>query len=404
MTIITVSQLNRYIKAVLEESAKLSDLYVKGEISNFTRHFKSGHCYFSLKDETGTISAVMFRNYAEGMRFEPENGLTVIARASVGVYERSGSYQLYVTDMQPDGVGAEALRFEQLKRNLAKRGLFDEWHKKPLPAFPARIGVVTSVSGAALQDIKSVISRRFPLCTLVVCDAQVQGVKAPELLVRALNHLDSRGKCDVIIIGRGGGSAEDLSAFNDENLACAIFAAKTPVVSAVGHEVDYTICDFVADVRAATPSAAAELVTPSVDAIYRKLGDTREFFAQTAAYTLEEKAAVLARLRKNPRIASPMAYVLKNQQRLDFLSQSLYNKKRLDLKRFEDAISSRAALMESLSPLGVLARGYCAAFREGKAVLSSAGLKIGDGLDLRFGDGEVKARVLEVHSLNEKKS
>lgn len=394
MTVLTVGQLNRYIKAVLEEDRKLSDLYVKGEISNFSRHFKSGHCYFSLKDENGSVAAVMFKGHAGGLRFEPENGMMVIIRANIGVYERSGVYQLYVTDMQPDGAGAEALRFEQLKRALAERGLFDERHKKPLPAFPVRIGIVTSVSGAALQDIKSVISRRFPLCTLVVCDTQVQGANAPAALVNSLKQLDLRGMCDVIIIGRGGGSAEDLIAFNDESLAYAVFEAKTPIVSAVGHEVDYTICDFVADVRAATPSAAAELVTPQAGALSRRLYNTREFLEQTAAYMFDEKSALLARLRKNPRLASPMEYVSQNQQRLDFLSQSLYNRKQLVLSRFTDEISHRAALVESLSPLGVLARGYCAAFRDGKTVLIAGGLNTGDELELRFCDGAAKARVV----------
>jgi len=391
MTVLTVSQLNRYIKAVIEEDKKLSDLYIKGEISNFTRHFKSGHCYFSLKDEGGLIKAVMFKSNVDDLRFEPENGMSVLVRAHMGVFERDGAYQLYVTDMQPQGAGAAAVAFEQLKQRLLSKGLFDEAHKKPLPDFPRSIGVVTSRTGAALQDIINVISRRYPVCGLLTVHADVQGENAAPALISALKLLD--GRCDVIIIGRGGGSAEDLRAFNDEALAYAVYEAKTPVVSAVGHEVDYTICDFVADLRAPTPSVAAELVTPSAQALKQRVLGYREYFSRHAENLLESEAERLRELRNSPGLSSPRDSIMKAQQRLDFFSQSLYNNK--ILCRLQENLRTKAALLRSLNPAEVLSRGYSIIYHDGKAVSKAACLKPGDKLSVRFCDGYLNALVLE---------
>jgi len=391
MTVLTVSQLNRYIKAVIEEDKRLSDLYIKGEISNFTRHFKSGHCYFSLKDDGGLIKAVMFKSSAGDLRFGPENGMSVLVRAHLGVFERDGAYQLYVTDMQPDGVGAAAVAFEQLKQKLLSKGLFDATHKKPLPRFPRSIGVITSQTGAALQDIISVISRRYPLCELLTAHADVQGENAVNLLVGALKMLD--GECDVIIIGRGGGSAEDLRVFNDETLAYAVYKARTPIVSAVGHEVDYTICDFVADLRAPTPSAAAELVTPSADELRQRVLGYREFFSHYGRHLIESNSEKLQKLRNSPGLSSPWDEILNNQQRLDFFSQSLYNNKILG--RLEENLRAKAALLRSLNPAEVLSRGYSIVYRDGKAISKAAGLKPGDKFWVRFCDGSVSALALE---------
>lgn len=399
MTILTVSQLNRYIKAVLEEDRKLADIYLKGEISNFIRHFKSGHFYFSLKDESGIIRAVMFKSHAEDLRFMPENGMSVLVRANVGVYERDGTYQLYVTDLQPDGVGALAMAFEQRKARLAARGLFDERHKKPLPPLPGRIGVVTSQTGAALKDIVNILTRRYPLGTLVVCPAQVQGEAAAESLIKSLRFLDREGCCDVIIIGRGGGSAEDLWAFNDESLAYAVFECKTPVISAVGHETDYTICDFTADLRAPTPSAAAELCAPSSAALERMLRLRGQALAGNAGLMLERYSQRLQYRKENAALKSPMGYIFKNQQRLDFYSQMLYNSKKTNLGRWEKAIFARAERMELLSPLKVLARGYCVALRDGKAVLDASELQIGEEISLRFRESRARARIVEEERL-----
>lgn len=409
MLTVTVSQLNRYLKALLEEDRKLSGIFVRGEISNFTRHYKSGHLYFTVRDKDSAIKAVMFRSHAADLRFEPENGMAVLVQANVSVYERDGAYQLYVTDMQPDGAGALAVAFEQVKARLAARGLFDEAHKKPLPEYPRRIGVVTSETGAALQDIVNVLSRRYPLAKLVLCPAVVQGKDAPASLLRALRTVDETGGCDVIILGRGGGSAEDLAAFNDEALANTIFAAKTPIVSAVGHETDFTICDFVADLRAPTPSAAAELCTPSADQLRRRLASARMFLrtgSQQGLVRMDEeinrhraalraqarndlraRAGRLERVRVAPVLRTPRAWLMKNHERLDFLSGALYNKKSAHVRHYGEQLARRAALLDSLSPLRVLERGYCVATHGEIAVSLVGQIRPGEELAVRFRDG-----------------
>ena len=259
MKVISVSQLNRYVKSLLEGDANLAAVYIGGEISNFTNHYKSGHLYMSLKDEGAVVKAVMFRAYASKLAFTPENGMKVIVRARVSLYEKDGAFQIYIEEMQPDGVGALQIAFEQLKKKLAAEGLFEASRKKPLPRYPARVGVITSPTGAAVRDIFNVLGRRFPLARVVFTPVLVQGEGAPAQLVAALRRFNETNAADVLIIGRGGGSIEELWAFNDETVARAVAASRIPVISAVGHETDFTICDFVADLRAPTPSAAAEL-------------------------------------------------------------------------------------------------------------------------------------------------
>ena len=266
----TVSELNNYIKSIFENNRTLSSVMVRGEISNFTNH-RSGHLYFSLKDADGQIRSVMFRSRAMGLKFMPESGMKVIVHGSVTVYPRDGSYQLYVSSMQPDGVGALYLAYEQLKERLFQEGLFDEIYKKPIPAFPKRIGVITSPTGAAVRDIINVTGRRYPCADIYVYPALVQGDGAENSLIKALDYFDSSCLCDVIILGRGGGSIEDLWAFNSEALARRIFEARVPIISAVGHETDFTICDFVADMRAPTPSAAAEIAVPETHELMHKI-------------------------------------------------------------------------------------------------------------------------------------
>lgn len=396
MLTVTVSQLNRYIRAVLEEDRKLADLYVRGEIANFTRHYQSGHCYFTLRDAGGAIRTVLFKSHAQELRFEPENGMSVLVRAHVGVYERDGVYQLYATDLVPEGAGALAVAFRQVKERLEREGLFDERHKRPLPPLPARIGVVTSETGAVLQDITQVLTRRYPLATLVLAPALVQGKEAPASLIRALQALDAHGNCDVILLARGGGSEEDLACFNDETLARAVFAAQTPVISAVGHETDHTICDFVADRRAPTPSAAAELAAPDMALLRRQLAQQGAYLRQSAQELLLASDRRLQALAGRRSLRTPMDYLMKKQERLDFLSQSLYNKKCIFMRDHSRLVAQKAALLDSLSPLRVLQRGYCAAFRGESAISSAAQAEAGAPLTVRFHDGTVQTEVCSI--------
>ena len=266
----SVSELNGYIKRIIESNRTLASVTVKGEISNFTAH-RSGHFYFSLKDSEGQIKAVMFRSRAQTLRFMPESGMKVIVHGSVSVYERDGVYQLYASSIQPDGIGALYLAYEQLKEKLYKNGIFDPAHKMPLPKYPEKIGVITSPTGAAVRDIINVLKRRYPIASIYLYPSLVQGDGAEEDLIKAVDYFDRSNLCDVIIIGRGGGSIEDLWAFNSEKLAMRIFDCKIPIISAVGHETDFTICDFVADMRAPTPSAAAEISAPDIAELLLRL-------------------------------------------------------------------------------------------------------------------------------------
>ncbi|MBQ3004952.1 MAG: exodeoxyribonuclease VII large subunit, partial [Clostridia bacterium] len=265
---ITVSQLNAYLKSIIEYDDNLRDFYLKGEISNFTNHYRTGHLYMTLKDGESQVKAVMFRSAAQKLKFRPENSMQIIARGRISVYERDGQYQFYIEEMQPDGVGALALAFEQLKKKLENEGLFSKEYKKPIPEFPERIGVVTSPTGAAIQDILNVLGRRYPKAEVIFAPVQVQGDSASGQIAKAIFEFNQKKCADVLIVGRGGGSIEDLWAFNEEVVARAVFASKIPIISAVGHETDFTICDFVADLRAPTPSAAAELATPDIDKLY----------------------------------------------------------------------------------------------------------------------------------------
>ena len=269
--VISVSALNRYVKTLLDANDLLFDLALRGEIANFVQNARSGHCYFSLRDETASVKAVMFRSDARRLGFRPEEGMKVVVRCRVTLYERDGAFQVYVNDMFPDGIGSAQLAFEQLKAKLDQEGLFAPEHKKPLPQFPRCIGLVTSKTGAALQDIRNVIGRRWPAVKLLLCPVNVQGFEAADEIAAAIDRLDKSGRVDEIIVARGGGSREDLWVFNAERIARAAYRCKTPLISAIGHEIDFTILDFVADQRAPTPSAAAELAVPDRAEYARKL-------------------------------------------------------------------------------------------------------------------------------------
>ena len=309
MKVISVSQLNRYVKSLLEGDANLAAVYIGGEISNFTNHYKSGHLYMSLKDEGAVVKAVMFRAYASKLAFTPENGMKVIVRARVSLYEKDGAFQIYIEEMQPDGVGALQIAFEQLKKKLAAEGLFEASRKKPLPRYPARVGVITSPTGAAVRDIFNVLGRRFPLARVVFTPVLVQGEGAPAQLVAALRRFNETNAADVLIIGRGGGSIEELWAFNDETVARAVAASRIPVISAVGHETDFTICDFVADLRAPTPSAAAELAVPDQHQLAARLTQLYGALRQSALHRVEVENTRLASIRGKRCLATPLFYV-----------------------------------------------------------------------------------------------
>ena len=396
MNVLTVTQVNTYIKALLDESAPLRNIYISGEISNFTHYYRTGHLYFTLKDESSQLRAVMFSSNASRLRFQAENGMKVICRGRISVYSKSGEYQLYVDDMQPDGIGALSLAFEQLKEKLSQEGLFDESHKKPIPPFPSKIGVATSNIGAAVEDIKNITARRYPLAEIIICPTVVQGENAPADIVRSIKMLDGYDGIDVIILGRGGGSAEDLWAFNSEEVARAVFACETPIVSAVGHETDFTICDFVSDLRAPTPSAAAELVCPDINKLYSDLSvkkNALDFYIVNRIETLEQD---LCDITQNGAFADAESFFAAYQDNLKVLSERLNDAFSFTIDDKENKFLNASARLEALSPLSVLMRGYCVASKNGKAVKSKKDIKKDDELTLRFADGRVDISVGEV--------
>lgn len=391
--VLTVSQLNFYIKSLIENDSKLNIVFLSGEISNLTDHYRSGHIYLSLKDEKSVIRAVMFSGNARNLRFKPTDGMKVICRGRVAVYEPTGQYQLYIEDMQPDGIGALTLAYEQLKKKLAEKGFFDASHKKPLPRFPKTVGVITSPTGAAVQDIRNILYRRFPCINIVMCPVLVQGDSAPEQLVRAVKTLDMYNACDVIIIGRGGGSIEDLWAFNDETLANAIYDCKIPVISAVGHETDFTICDFVADMRAPTPSAAAELAVPDKAELMSYYSSQLQYISSFMDSQFRKNSSRLIDFQRRISLVSPQSRIDKYEKNIELLlnkSQNIVNEK---YSEKSNEITKISAKLESLNPLSVLSRGYSIAEKDGVVITSSSQLNKGDNFTLEFSDGKINATV-----------
>ncbi|MBR2724406.1 MAG: exodeoxyribonuclease VII large subunit [Ruminococcus sp.] len=391
--IISVSQLNYYIKSLIESDDKLRYVFVTGEISNLTDHYASGHIYLSLKDSKAVVKAVMFSFSAKNLKFRPQNGMKVIARGRISVYEPSGQYQLYIEDMQPDGVGSLAIAYEQLKAKLQEEGLFNPEHKKPLPHYPKKITVITSPTGAALQDIRNVLTRRWPYSAVEIIPVLVQGDGAAPMLAEAIKQADSRKDSDVIIIGRGGGSIEDLWAFNSEALARAIFDCSIPVISAVGHETDFTICDFVSDMRAPTPSAAAELATPDrfgeIDMLLKQrqyLVALGENFISAREKVLSECYSVLT--EKDPR----KDFNTLNQEFMS-LSQRLLQASENRFKEHKNTLENLKTRLFALDPVSILNRGYSVVSLNGKTVTSSKELSKEDKIKIRFKDGEVSAVV-----------
>lgn len=391
--VLSVSQINFYIKSIIENDGSLQFVLVTGEISNLTVHQRSGHIYLSLKDSNSVISAVMFAGNARQLRFRLENGMKVICRGRISVYEPSGRYQLYIEDMQPDGVGALTLAFEQLKKSLAQKGLFDNAHKKPLPKFPKTIGVITSPTGAAVQDITNIIRRRFPSADIVLAPVLVQGESAPEQLVRAVNKFSESKIADVVIIGRGGGSAEDLWAFNDEQLAYAVYNCETPIISGVGHETDFTVCDFVADVRASTPSAAAELAVPDRQELMSYYFKQKQYISAMLDRKIKTAQLRLENQQRRMSASSPKLKAEQLEKQLSAKSEKLTRFMNIYISDKENKLISAKGKLDGLNPLNVLNRGYAIAEKDEKIITSSKQLKDGDDFTVILSDGKINAKV-----------
>ena len=399
--ILTVSQLNRYVKSLLDGDFRLRDLFLRGEISNYTRHYRSGHLYFTLKEGGSAVKAVMFAGYAQELAFEPENGMAVILRCSVSLYERDGSYQIYVYEMQPDGRGALQVAFEQLYRKLQVQGLFDETNKKPIPRFAQRIGVVTSETGAALQDILNILSRRCPMAQVVLAPALVQGREAPDSLIAALQALDEWGKCDVIIIGRGGGSMEDLWCFNDERLVRQIVACHTPIISAVGHETDFTLCDYAADLRAPTPSAAAELASVKMEQLEERLEILADRTKRAAGHYLAQKEQQLQRLSLQLTHLTPERRLQEYAEKLQNLWNMIQSSEKSVIIKKQEALRLQSARLQALDPMARLAGGYSMVLKDGRVLSSIQQAQEGDHLQVRLHDGTLRVLTEEVTPLKE---
>ena len=399
--ILTVSQLNRYVKSLLDGDFRLRDLFLRGEISNYTRHYRSGHLYFTLKEGGSAVKAVMFAGYAQELAFEPENGMAVILRCSVSLYERDGSYQIYVYEMQPDGRGALQVAFEQLYRKLQVQGLFDETNKKPIPRFAQRIGVVTSETGAALQDILNILSRRCPMAQVVFAPALVQGREAPDSLIAALQALDEWGKCDVIIIGRGGGSMEDLWCFNDERLVRQIVACHTPIISAVGHETDFTLCDYAADLRAPTPSAAAELASVKMEQLEERLEILADRTKRAAGHCLAQKEQQLQRLSLQLAHLTPERRLQEYAEKLQNLWNMIQSSEKSVIIKKQEALRLQSARLQALDPMARLAGGYSMVLKDGRVLSSIQQAQEGDHLQVRLHDGTLRVLTEEVTPLKE---
>ena len=391
--IYTVSEVNGFIKNVIDGIPQLSGIYIRGELSNY-KIYPSGHHYFTLKDGEGALRCVMFKGSAMKLRFRPENGMQVIAYGRISVFPRDGAYQLYCSQLSPDGVGDLYVAFEQLKDKLYREGLFDPAHKKPLPRFPERIAIVTSSAGAAVHDMIRILRRRYPLAKVILLPVRVQGAEAPLEIAGAIRYAGKWKIGDVIITGRGGGSMEDLWAFNDERVARAIYACETPVISAVGHEPDVTISDFVADARASTPSNAAEIAVPDQVELRRQLSDLAERMTGSEASRLQALRERVDALGRKRVLTDQLAYVQDKRMELLHLQQRLGDLANAEIARKQKSFTALAASLDAMSPLKVLGRGYAVARNEAGQVLKSSGeTHIGERIHVTLGSGGLTAVV-----------
>lgn len=391
--VLTVSQLNFYIKSLMDSDPRLSGVFISGEISNLTDHYRSGHIYLSLKDDKSVIKAVIFAGNAARLKFRPENGMKVIARGRVSLYEATGQYQLYIDDLQPLGAGALAIAFEQLKNRLEKEGLFLQSAKKPLPLYPKTVGVITSPTGAAVEDIKSILLKRWPPINIIIYPSLVQGEEAPKQLAGGIKYFSDTKCADVVIIGRGGGSAEDLWAFNSEELARAIFDCTVPVISAVGHETDFTICDFVADVREHTPSAAAKRAVPDIFEERNRLASLAKSLNGYTSKNLSHKEIILEKIQDKmyaygpeKEIRNKISYFENLMIRFQEAEEKFLFSKELNLNTIENKFSQ-------LDPEKILKRGYAALQKEGAVVSSVNQVSKGDRISVTLSDGSFTAIV-----------
>lgn len=380
---------------IIDNDELLVSVCVRGEISNFTNHYKTGHFYMTLKDEASLIKAVMFRGNASKLKFLPENGMKVIVTGRVSAYIRDGQYQIYIDSMEPDGIGALYIAYEQLKKKLAAEGLFDREKKKPLPKIPTRIGIITSPTGAAIRDIINILGRRFPLCRPILYPSLVQGDGASAQIIAGIDYFNEKKNVDVLIVGRGGGSLEDLWAFNDEALCRRVAASDIPIISAVGHETDFTLCDFAASVRAPTPSAAAELAVPESSELKRKINNVNtrmELLCGQRITLLKEKLISLSNSRV---LTNPMNFIDDRKMALGMTEDKLITRMNTLLERKKSSLVSHAAKLDALNPLSVVARGYSAVFdNEGKLIKSISQTKKGDMVSFMVTDGKISAEVV----------
>lgn len=391
----SVNELNNYVKGLLDNDENLKYIFVSGEISNFKAHY-SGHMYMTIKDETAAVKAVMFAGNASRLKFSVENGMKVIALGSVSLFPRDGSFQLYITDMQPDGVGALSIAFEQLKKKLEAEGLFSQAHKKSMPAFPKKVGVVTSSTGAAIQDIFNVLKRRYPACEVVVRPTQVQGEGAAEDIAEAIKEFNAVNSADVLIVGRGGGSVEDLWAFNEEVVARAVYASKIPVISAVGHETDYSICDFVADLRAPTPSAAAELAVPDKAELKAELLAYKQQLFTFVRNEITSQRSKLAAIEKSGALKDPVTKINDSRRELAYLNERLCDITQARLNGKKQELSALVGKLDVLSPLGVISRGYALVSKDDSLLTSVSRVSVGDNIKIKLSDGQALATVTDI--------
>lgn len=400
MNVLTVTQINTFIKAIFAERQELRNVYISGEISNFTHYYRSGHMYFTLKDENAQIKAVMFSSYASRLKFQPENGMKVICRGYISVYEKSGEYQLYVDDMQPDGLGALNMAYEQLKAKLFAEGVCSDEVKKPLPRYPLKIGVVTSDIGAAVEDIKNITARRWPVAELVIVPTLVQGANAAPDIIKSISCLEKYSDIDVIIVGRGGGSVEDLWAFNTESVARAVIDCKIPIVSAVGHESDFTICDFVADLRAPTPSAAAEIICPDINVEISRCENAKVMIERLVNDKIDEEMQFVSDLTETSVLASSENFLKEHCDYIKDLRTRLKDSFDNVFGIYENRFAVLLGKLNALSPLAVMERGYSVAKTAGGAIIKSASqIAVNDNINIEFANGSAVCSVYEVNEI-----